>query len=1412
MPSLIDIIARNLPILAPRWPPTRSGASPRIRSGVPSEIKQATPKSIFLWPAFREGAFAAWTVGDFNNYCEQGFEFNTLIWAAIMYKVRAQMSARLRAYTGDVDSPKSLPARDPLAKLLARPNPHCSWDEYFGACTVFLNLTGNSYTHLLRPRGGGLPEAMYSYRPDRVWIVPEKGGIKGFYYVPEGRSAQDGIPILPEDMIHVKFPNPRDPLEGLGYGLSPLAPMAQSADVDNYVTRFLRMFFLNGAMTSGVIKFQQPITSAEADSVKARWKEKHGGYENWADIAVLDSAADYQRVGLTFDEMGFETIDRRNESRIVMVFGVPAILLGTLGGRERAIQSNYEEAKGQFWRDTMKPELMFWENEFKYYLQGDSGKFVKFDFSGVEELQADKPALINAMKILFDMGVPRDLAAAAVGLDLPPLIDDGVGYISPQLVPILEKPSLKKEIAKAEEGKQMAEAIAAGKGPDTEETPPAEEQTNTGAAEAEQQAGEVTQEKANPLGGEKGGPGSGNWGHAGIPGQRGGSAPAGIGSAGSSTESGVRGFDQSVVDALPDCTEPFQTWAVRGTDDWEADKARGFSFADWGLSPFDTVKEAEEQGYSNLVEVPELGGGYLPALAGLSSFADLNAAEAVGKYRRWSGSDAYKYMVVYRASHVGIGGDNEDLTVPRGDEIIFRNPEYSSTKGGPGSGNWGHAGITGQRGGSAPQSGEGAAMSLRTGATAEQRQREAREGGRAIEGYRSLVEAATLADERSRLYPLFSSQDDWEYDGPHGLAAPKTYAEYQTAAREFRQEAREKRLTAEAESDRIFALGGQQAADLSSIDREVNARWRQRDAYRRALIPGWQDEAQTPKSLPDPLLERKAMYWKRVDSIAQKWESPFREAATAQFYQDRNRLLAALQRTQRKSFEEKALVSWEFMDGQVDDIFKEAPDRWRAAFRPLFKGEIIEQGEHLTAQFGMRFDVQNIWASEHYLKYELVFAQDVVNTTKEEVSTLLGQARLDGWSVPKTQKQLGLLFQQLVAGDVDNADWYTERLPPHRLENIVRTETIRALNSGSQAIYDEFGAEGSEWISNMDPPRAREEHMQMHGKIVKLGQKFHVPNREGGYDEMEYPGDPSAPPSQICFCRCTTAPVLSAQDMKGGPGSGNWGHTGRLGERGGSISNRTAMTIERGSTAAARQETVSGRRSTLMPGEGTPVESPFGGNEPGPLGKPVTDCIRQNTTKGKLGKSVDSAIDSIESVHGVSDAMNNLSIEPSQGKRTWGDYTPVYNRIRVSTKIDSGDQEATFCHEFGHALYSREFHQSGPHEMNQEMEEVRNAIGKSEARGGLANIARTGTTSWKSSSGQSYTLRADRRYISYLINDTEQFARAYAQYVGLRSQNPRLRAITSRAHGAYPTQWNDKDFEPIAAALDKLFAKKGLRG
>ncbi|MFA5054496.1 MAG: phage portal protein, partial [Parcubacteria group bacterium] len=292
-----------------------------------------------------------------------------------------------------------------------------------------------------------------------------------------------GIPMAAEDVIHIKLPNPLDPLEGLGRGLSPLACMAYSASVDNMITEFLYSFFKHGAMPVGLLRFNVPLQQEEADRVKERWHELHGGYDKWSDVAVMDNAGEYQRVGLTFEEMGFLGIDERNESRILGPFGVPPILIGSRIGLERSTYANYESARAAFWEDTFKPELSMFEREYRYYLQGDRGEFVAFDFGDVPALQRDLVPSIGAWSQMVDRGVPKNVAAGVLKIPLPALPDDDVGYMSPMLQPVGAEPPAPALPA--------VPALPAPK--------PTPDDTEEGAAEAEEQEEETEKQVRRPF-------------------------------------------------------------------------------------------------------------------------------------------------------------------------------------------------------------------------------------------------------------------------------------------------------------------------------------------------------------------------------------------------------------------------------------------------------------------------------------------------------------------------------------------------------------------------------------------------------------------------------------------------------------------------------------------------------------------------------------------------------------------------------------------------------------------------------------------------------------------------------------------------------------------------------------------------
>lgn len=409
-----------------------------FRHGLPTRRVKA--QSSFLSPA--TGAVdPQWQTTDYSAWASEGYGENSLFYSAVMYKVRSKMSAPLRAYSGDPRTPEPLPPDHPLSRLVDRPNPHQSGIEFHALAEVYFSL-GNFFGVLVRPETGGLPERMYCLRPDRVYIVPDSTGpdnpwersIKGYLYVPPGKSVHHGIPILAEDMMHVKYPNPKDPLEGLGHGEPPVC-IGRSVDVDNDVTRYMKAFFQSGALLQALLKFDIDLDDEDIDLIKERWQRMHGGHENWTEVGVLGSGGSYQRIGTSFDEMGFETIDERNESRILGPLGVPPILIGTRVGLNRSTYSNYAQARRAYWEDTAVPEQDLFEIEYRYYLQTDDGGFVMFDRSNVPALQTDIPGLTDAAYKLWQMGVPANSAFDTVGLQVAPIPGGNVSWLPMNLIP-----------------------------------------------------------------------------------------------------------------------------------------------------------------------------------------------------------------------------------------------------------------------------------------------------------------------------------------------------------------------------------------------------------------------------------------------------------------------------------------------------------------------------------------------------------------------------------------------------------------------------------------------------------------------------------------------------------------------------------------------------------------------------------------------------------------------------------------------------------------------------------------------------------------------------------------------------------------------------------------------------------------
>ena len=368
---------------------------------------------VALWPAWKQDT-PQYNLNGVQSYIDEGFGMNALIYAAIMYKAKAMAQAPLRAYSGESDRPELLPDNHPLQALCQRPNPSQSWAEFIQTQSIWLNTAGEAFTYIDRKGGAlGVPNALYPLNPLKMGIVPLDKNTVGYVY--------DKTAIDSKNISHVKYPNPGDPLEGMGHGRPPLMSAARSGDVDNAITDFLYRFFKSGTMMNVYVTYSTPMDPDVMKATREKFREIYGGYENWGvNVGVFDSGGKVERLGMNFNEMGFSDQDERNEARILMAFGVPGILVGSRSGLMRSTYSNYEQAQKAFWQDTMLNEIKMFEDDLRYYVQSTDGGFVALDTSDIKVLQQDKPALATAYVQLVSSGsMTQAQAAQWLGIDLP---------------------------------------------------------------------------------------------------------------------------------------------------------------------------------------------------------------------------------------------------------------------------------------------------------------------------------------------------------------------------------------------------------------------------------------------------------------------------------------------------------------------------------------------------------------------------------------------------------------------------------------------------------------------------------------------------------------------------------------------------------------------------------------------------------------------------------------------------------------------------------------------------------------------------------------------------------------------------------------------------------------------------------
>ena len=247
--------------------------------------------------------------------------------------------------------------------LLEKPNRDMYQNDFFEALTTLLLTGGNAF---------GYSENYFMGVPDNVKVLntqdldPYFDGDGEFIYAIYNNGEGRQTKILPNELIHIKFPNILDNGDAQWFGTSPLRALQQTYNASNEVINAQAHLFKNkgaiGFITSS--DSMMPLTPTERNQIDNQFRDNRaGGSDRYGKILSTSTPVTYTEVGkspkdLMLDEAGVSFL-----RVICSAFGVDSALFND---PQNKTYNNRLEAQRDYYNDVCIPLMEKMLQAFNY--------------------------------------------------------------------------------------------------------------------------------------------------------------------------------------------------------------------------------------------------------------------------------------------------------------------------------------------------------------------------------------------------------------------------------------------------------------------------------------------------------------------------------------------------------------------------------------------------------------------------------------------------------------------------------------------------------------------------------------------------------------------------------------------------------------------------------------------------------------------------------------------------------------------------------------------------------------------------------------------------------------------------------------------------------------------------------------
>ena len=270
--------------------------------------------------------------------------------------------------------------------LNKRPNPHMNPFSFKKTLMVDVLTQGNAYA-LIEYDEQGKPRLMYPLTSHSTkYVVDERTGVSGYRTVWRNKD----ILLQDYEVFHIKA-------LGNGYeGISPIESVKLQIEGSHLSDQFNNGMVGSGGVPKGILKIQGSLNPEAKANVRKEWKRSNSEEA----IAIIDGGLEYQSMGISQQDMQFIEAKRYNAQEIASIFKIP---LHKINDLDRATFSNIESQSLDYYKNTLLPWVVQWEEEANYKLFSHkelrNGWYTKFSLDSELRGSAESRAKVQEIKL-----------------------------------------------------------------------------------------------------------------------------------------------------------------------------------------------------------------------------------------------------------------------------------------------------------------------------------------------------------------------------------------------------------------------------------------------------------------------------------------------------------------------------------------------------------------------------------------------------------------------------------------------------------------------------------------------------------------------------------------------------------------------------------------------------------------------------------------------------------------------------------------------------------------------------------------------------------------------------------------------------------------------------------------------------